>query len=74
MLEELKIDLKNCLKYLYKLLREVRRIKIFLFSLSYVVSFLCFEDKPFIFQFAFTILLYNILYVVYSKIKQKIGH
>ena len=57
-------------------LREIRRIKIILFTLSFVISYLCFKDEKLIFILAFTILLYNVLYVVYSKIKRKwkIGH
>lgn len=69
LLEEVKIDLLACIKYVYKLLKQVRRKKIIMYSfwLSLISGLAYFYlDKNLtillILIFALSILLYNVHY------------
>jgi uncharacterized membrane protein YjjP (DUF1212 family) len=74
MLEEFKIDLEKSLKYMVKLLKEVRRRKIMLYSLclALVSGYLLFNFDEnsileLVFVFSASIALYNFVYPIYMK-------
>ena len=75
MLEEIKIDLKDGIKYLVKLFREVRRKKKMLFSLCFtlVSGYILFNFSEhilvlLIFIVSTSLLLFNILCFLDSKL------
>jgi len=76
MLEEVKLDIKETVKYLVKLLKQVRRKKIMLYSFFLALIsglFIFYVSKnitlvDLIFIFSSSICLYNIFYPIYSKI------
>lgn len=74
MLEEFKIDLEKSLKYMVKLLREVRRRKIMLYSLCLALVSYYFVYKfgknaiiELILVISASIALYNFVYPIYMK-------
>lgn len=70
--EEIKIDLLGCLKYMYKLSKEIRRRKIVLASFCFtiingIIYFFIAQNSVIliVFMISASILFYNVLYPIY---------